>query len=61
MVNTSSSSVGGTGLIPGWRARISQALQPKTKTKDKSNIVTNSIKILKMCAVLNHSVVSDSL
>ena len=60
MVKTSSSSVRGTGLIPGWRSRISHALQPKTKTKDKSNIVANSIKILKMSAVLSHSVVSDS-
>jgi len=42
VVETSTSNAGGTGLIPGWGAKIPHVLQPK-----KPNIVTNSLKTLK--------------
>ena len=49
VVKTSPSNAGGTGLIPGWGAKIPHALQPKNQNiKNKSNIVTNSMKTLKM-------------
>ena len=38
------------GSVPGWGAKISYASQPKKNTpkQNRSNIVTNSIKSLKM-------------
>lgn len=33
VVNTSSSSAGGRGSIPGWEAKFPHASQPKTKNK----------------------------
>ena len=42
------SNAGGVGSIPGWGATIPHASQPKkTKTQNRSNVVTNSIKTLK--------------
>ena len=40
----------GADLVPGWRAKIPSASWPekKKKKKSKSNIVTNSVKTLKM-------------
>ena len=35
-------------MIPGWGAKIPHASWPKTKTRNRSNIVTNSIKTSKM-------------
>ena len=32
VVRTLPSNAGGAGLIPGWGAKIPQALQPETKT-----------------------------
>ena len=48
------SNVGGAGLIPSWEAKILHALWPKnqnTHKKNRSNILTNSIKILKMAHI----------
>ena len=50
VVKTSPSSAEGVGLIPGWGAKIPRCLvarEPKQK-KDRSNIVTNSVKTVKM-------------
>ena len=44
MVKTSPSSAGGAGSIPGRGAKIPHASRQKTKTLNRSNIVTNSIK-----------------
>ena len=38
------SNAGGVGLIPGQGAKIPHAARPKTKNKNRSDIVTNSIK-----------------
>ena len=49
VVKTSPSSAEGTGLIPGREAKISHASQPKIQNiNNRSNIVINSIKTLKM-------------
>ena len=43
------SNAGGAGLIPGQGAKIPHALWPKNQNiKNRSNIVRNSIKTLKM-------------
>ena len=47
VVKTLSSNARGVGLIPGWSAKIPYTLRPKKPTH-RSNIVTNSIKTLKM-------------
>ena len=39
---------GGPGLIPDWGAEIPHTSRPKTKTQNRSNVVTNPIKTLKM-------------
>ena len=47
MVRTSPSNAEGTGLIPGQRAMILYSAEPKhthTHTKNRSNVVKNSIK-----------------
>ena len=51
------SNAGGTGSIPGWRAKIPYASQPKKKHRiqNKNNIVTNSIKIFKMVHIKKKS------
>ena len=46
MVKTSPSNTGGVGSIPGQGAKIPHASWPKNQ--NRSNIVTNSIKTLKM-------------
>ena len=46
VVKTSASSAGGTGLIPGWRAKIPYASRPENESIH--DIVINSIKTLKM-------------
>ena len=46
MVKTSPSNVEGMGSIPGGGAKIPHASQPKNQ--NRSNVVTNSIKTLKM-------------
>ena len=44
----SPSNAGGANSIPGWGAKITHASRPKNqKKKNKSNILTNSIKTLK--------------
>ena len=49
MVKISPSSAGGAGSIPGPEAEISTAPLPKNQNIDnRSNIVTNLIKTLKM-------------
>ena len=48
MVKTSPSNAGSAGSIPGWGAKIPHASRPKNQeTKNRSNIVTNSVKTLK--------------
>ena len=48
VVKTLPSNAGGAGLIPGQGARIPYAWQPKNqKRKNRSNIVTDSIKTVK--------------
>ena len=42
------SSAGGAGLIPGQGAKISPAFWPQNPKKYTSNVVTNSIKTIKM-------------
>ena len=39
------------GLTPDWGAKIPHASPPKNRTSNTSNIVTNSIKTLKMVHV----------
>ena len=46
MAKTLPSSAGSAGSIPGWGAKNPR--RQKTKTENRKNIVTNSIKILKM-------------
>ena len=49
VIKTSPSNAGGAGSIPGRGAKISHASWPKKPNhKNKNNIVTNSIKTLKM-------------
>ena len=49
VVETSPSNAGDAGLIPGRGAQIPHASQPKNQNvSNRSNIVTNSIKTLKM-------------
>ena len=48
VVKTLPSSAGGAGLIPGQGAKISPAFWPKNPPKYTSNVVTNSIKTIKM-------------
>ena len=49
VVRTSPCNVGGAGLIPGQGAMTPQASQPKIQSiNNRSNIVINSIKTLKM-------------
>ena len=51
---TSPSNAGVSGLIPGWEAKISHASWPKKKKqKNRSNVVTSSIKTLKMVHIDN--------
>ena len=51
VVRTLPSNSGSKGSIPGKGAKIHHASQPKNKTE--SNIVTNSIKNLKMVHIKN--------
>ena len=46
VAKTLPSSAGSAGSIPGWGAKNPR--RQKTKTENRKNIVTNSIKILKM-------------
>ena len=51
MVKTSPSN----DSTPGWGAKIPQTLRPKSKTQNRSNIVTNSIKTLNNWSTLKKS------
>ena len=56
VVKTPPSDAGSTGLIPGQGAKILRALWPKRQNiKIKSNMVTNSIKTLKMVHIKRKS------
>ena len=48
MVKTLPSNAGYTGSIPGRGAKTPRVLGPKTKTENRSSIVTSSTKTLKM-------------
>ena len=41
VVKTSPCNAGGTGLIPGWGAKIPHISQPKKKKKAKAEVVKN--------------------
>ena len=49
VVKTLPSNAGGVGLIPGWETKVPHASWPN-KTEKRSNIVTNSISLLKWSA-----------
>ena len=52
VVKTSLSVAAGTSSIPGWWAKIPNTSQPKqAKNINRSSIVTNSIKTLKMILI----------
>ena len=49
VVKASPSNTAGAGLIPGWGAKVPDGWWlKKKKTENRKNIVTNSIKTLKM-------------
>ena len=48
LVKTLHSKAGGASSIPGWGAKILHASQPKNQNIKLSNIVTNSIRTLKV-------------
>ena len=47
VIKTSPSNAGGAGSTPGQGAKIPHASGQKTKTKNGSNVVTNSVNTLK--------------
>ena len=49
----SPSSTGVGDSIPGQGGKIPHALWPKTKTENRNNIATNSVKTLKMICIQN--------
>ena len=51
MIKTSLSNAVSVGLIPGRRAKISHLRAKKPKRKNRSKVVTNSIKTLKMVRI----------
>ena len=52
VVKTPPSNAEGASLIPGWRAKIPHASWPQNQNiNNKSNIITNSIKTLKVIHV----------
>ena len=50
-IKTSPSNAGAAGSIPGQGAKILHALWQKTKKQKRSNIVTNSIRTVKMILI----------
>ena len=44
VVGTSPSKAKGVSSIPGWGTKIPHELRPKTRTQNRNNVVTNSIK-----------------
>ena len=55
MVKTLPSSAGSVGSIPDWGAKIQHTLWPKQK--NRSNVITNSIKILKMVYIKKNKII----
>jgi len=56
VVKTSPSSARGVGLIPGWGVNTPHALcGQKTKTENRSNVVTHSTKTLKKVPIKKRS------
>ena len=56
MVKTSPSNAGAVGLIPGWEAKVPRTLRAKElRTENRSSIVTNTIKTLKMVHIKKKS------
>ena len=54
VVKTSPSNTGGAGLIAGWGTEIPQASRPADQNiNNRSNIITKSIKTLKMLHIKN--------
>ena len=51
MVKILPSNAGGVGSIPGQGAKISHALWPKKQNVKQNNVVTNSIKSLKIAHI----------
>ena len=60
MVKTSPSNAEGVGSIPGQGAKIPHASRPKTpKRENRSNIVTNSKKTLKMVHIKKKKILKE--
>ena len=55
VVKTLPSSAGDAGSIPGWGAKLPHASGSKNQNIKRSNIVTNSIKTLKMVHIKKKS------
>ena len=51
MVKTSPSNTGDAGSIPGWGIKIPHSSWPKNQSINRSNIVSDSIKTLKMVRI----------
>ena len=51
MVKTSLSNTGDAGSIPGWGIKIPHSSRPKNQSINRSNIVSDSIKTLKMVRI----------
>ena len=51
MLKTLPSNARGVGLIPNWKARIPMPRGQKSKTLNRSNIVTSLIKTLKIAHI----------
>ena len=49
VVKTSPSNAEGAGSIPGWGAKTTHDMQTKKKKKNRSSIITNSVKNFKNC------------
>ena len=55
MLKTWPSNARGVGLIPGQGAKILHTSWPRNQNQNRSNIVTNSIKTLKMVHIRSKS------
>ena len=61
VVKTSPSNAGGEGSIPGRELRSHMSQGQKTKTQNRSNLVTDSVKTLKMVHIKKHLVIKGEL
>ena len=61
VVKTSPSNAGGEGSIPGRELRSHMPQGQKTKTQNRSNLVTDSVKTLKMVHIKKHLLIKGEL